>query len=295
MLKTKFVLALLILIFSVTFAQEQSKSLLHRTEIKEIHSKIINDDFEIHISLPVDYYRSDTTHYPVLFSTDANQYFGMLSDLVYQLSFPANEIPKLVVVGIGYKINGIEEWAAKRNRDLLPTSDPEADKEWEKMITQLTGRTDVVSRSGGASKFLQFIREELIPYIETNYRVKQTDRALIGYSYGGLFTLYTLFTSPETFQRYYAGSADMEWGNQFIFKYERNYVITHMDLPVRLFMSFGSLEGNQSIADMYELAADLVSRNYRSLKLETHLFDGETLTSCLAPGLSRALKVIYKK
>ncbi len=219
----------------------------------------------------------------------------MLSDLVYQLSFPDKDIPKLVVVGIGYKIKGLEEWAAKRNRGLLPTSDTTADKEWDKMISQFSGRNDIVSRSGGAPKFLQFIREELIPYIEANYRVKRKDRALVGYSYGGLFTLYALFTNPEIFQRYYSGSADMEWDNQFIFKYEKKYVITHMDLPVRLFMSFGSEEGNQSIADMYALAADLVSRNYKNLKLETKLFDGETLSTCLAPGLSKALKVLYGK
>jgi predicted alpha/beta superfamily hydrolase len=294
MLKPRIIIAVLILSCSIIFSQDQSDALLYRRETKVLHSDIVGVDFEIHISLPVDYYRSDTTYYPVLFSTDANRAFGMVSDLVYVLSFPGHEIPKLVVVGIGYKIKGLEEWAAGRNRDLLPTNDPEADKEWDELITKLSGRKDVVSRSGGAEKFLQFIREELIPFIETNYRVKRDDRALIGYSYGGEFTLYTLFTSPETFQRYYAGSASMEWDNKVIFKYEKEYADTHKDLPATLFMSFGSLEEKTHIADMYEMAALLESHNYKSLKLETHLFNDENHSSCLAGGLSRALRMIYK-
>lgn len=288
----------LIILFSsfltVSFAQEQSKGLLYRTETKDLHSDIVGVDFVIHISLPVDYYRSDTTYYPVLFSTDADRVFGMVSNIVYVLSFPGHEIPKLVVVGIGYKIKGLEEYAAYRNRDLLPTKDPEADKEWDTLITKLSGREDIVSKSGGAEKFLQFIREELIPFIESNYRVKQDDRALIGYSYGGIFTLYALFTSPETFQRYYAGSASLEWDNKVIFSYEKKYADTHKDLPITLFMSFGSLEEKPYIADMYEMAARLESRKYPNLRLKTHMFNDETHSSGLAGGLSRALKVIYK-
>ena len=295
MLKPLAFFTALILFSSIAFPQEQSKALLYRTETKLLHSIIVGDDFEIYISLPVDYYRSDTTYYPVLYSTDANRAFGMVSDLVYVLSFPGHEIPELVVVGIGYRIKGLEDWAAKRNRDLLPTNDPQVDKRWTDFISKLSGREDIISTSGSASKFLEFIREELIPYIESNYRVKKNDRALVGYSYGGVFTLYTLFTSPETFQRYYAGSASMEWDNKIIFNYEKEYADTHKDLPVTLFMSFGSLENKQSIADMFDMAALLESHNYPNLKLETHIFDDETHSSCMASGLTRALKVLYKK
>jgi len=38
----------------------------------------------------------------------------------------------------------------------------------------------------------------------------------------------------------------------------------------------------------------LQSRNYSNLKLKTHIFEGETHSSCYAGGISRALKVIYK-
>lgn len=276
-----------------SFLYGQSKSLLFRTETQVIHSNIVGEDFEIYISFPADYFQNDTTYYPVLYSTDGNRNFGLVSNIVNILSFPGKEIPELFVVDIGYKITGLEDWGAWRNRDLLPTNDPIADKEWEDYLYQLSGRNNVVSKSGGAQKFFDFIRDELIPYIELNYRVKQNDRALVGYSYGGVFTLFSLFYSPETFQKYYAGSPSIYWDNKILFQYEKEYADTHKDLSAILFMSFGSLESKSNIANMYEMAYRLESRNYPNLKLETHIFEGETHSSCYAAGLCRALKVIY--
>ena len=273
----------------------QSKSLLSRTDTQVIHSDITGEDFEIYISFPVDYFQNDTTHYAVLYSTDGNRNFGMVSTLVNILSFPGREIPELLVVDIGYKITGLEDWGAWRNRDLLPTNDSVVDKNWERYLNRLSGRNDIVSKSGGAQNFLEFIRNELIPYIELNYRVKQNDRALIGYSFGGVFTLYSLFHSPGTFQRYYAGSPSIYWDHKVLFKYEQEYADTHKDLPVTLFMSVGSLEHKAAIADMYEMANRLESRNYPGLELETHFFEGETHASCYAAGLSRALRIIYNE
>ena len=42
-------------------------------------------------------------------------------------------------------------------------------------------------------EFLQFIADELSPYIEKNYRARETGRVLAGHSFGGLFALYALF------------------------------------------------------------------------------------------------------
>jgi predicted alpha/beta superfamily hydrolase len=273
----------------------QSKSLLTRTETHVLHSNIADADYEIYISLPADYYQNDTTRYAVLYCTDGNRNFGLVSTIVNILSFPGKEIPELVVVDIGYEITGLEDWGAWRNRDLLPTNDSTVDKNWGNYLNRLSGRNDIVSKSGGAPKFLEFIRDELISYIELNYRVKQNDRALIGYSYGGVFTLYSVFHSPETFQRYYAGSPSIYWDHKVLLKYEQEYADTHKDLPVTLFMSVGGLEYKGTIADMYEMANKLESRNYPGLKLETQFFEGETHASCYAAGLSRALRVIYNE
>src|SRR3546814_19712655 len=48
--------------------------------------------------------------------------------------------------------------------------------------------------SGGADDFLAFIEHELKPLIAQRYPVDARRQILFGHSYGGLFTLYTLFT-----------------------------------------------------------------------------------------------------
>ena len=51
---------------------ERSKALLFRNETRLLHSDAIGQDFEIHISFPVDYFINDTSIYPVLYCTDAS-------------------------------------------------------------------------------------------------------------------------------------------------------------------------------------------------------------------------------
>jgi predicted alpha/beta superfamily hydrolase len=268
-----YILIICLLITTISFSQDQSKSLLFRTETKILHSNINGRDYEIYISFPVDYYQNDTTSYPVLYCTDGNYAFNLVSGIVNVLTFPRKEIPRVLVVCIGYKIKELKDWLTNRKIDLLPNND---------------------SGVGGASKFLSFIGDELIPYIESNYRVKQNDRTLMGYSFGGLFSLFAMFSKPEIFQGYYAGSPSIWWDNKVIFNYEKEYADTHKDLHVNLFMSIGSLEDKSSISDMYEMAARLESRNYPNLKLETHIFEGETHSSCIPGGVSTALKTIFK-
>jgi hypothetical protein len=59
-------------------------------------------------------------------------------------------------------------------------------------------------QSGGADQFLAFMKNELFPFMETNYKADSKNRILMGCSLGGLFTLYTLFTQPELFSGYAA-------------------------------------------------------------------------------------------
>jgi predicted alpha/beta superfamily hydrolase len=272
----------------------QSKALLFRTETRLLHSDAIGQDFEIHISFPVDYFSTDTSIYPVLYCTDANRNFDLVSNIVNILNFPGREIPRILVVGIGYPITGLEDWGAWRNRDLTPTTDPEHDKSWQKTLMRMSGRDDIVVSSGGAAEFLAFIRDEVIPFVEANYRASKTDRALMGYSHGGLFTLYALFHSPNTFQRYFAGSPSLWWDDGVLFRDEQNFADMHSDLPVKLFLSAGGLEHEEMIADVKKMETLLRSRNYPNLDLQNHIFEDETHPSAYPAATSRALRVIYK-
>jgi predicted alpha/beta superfamily hydrolase len=185
--------------------------------------------------------------------------------------------------------------AKSRENYEAPTSNPVYDKNWVSYLNKATGRDDIVVQSGGADKFLAFIRDELIPFIESNYRVSSTDRALHGTSSGGLFTLYALFQHPELFQRYFAGSPSIQWDETYMFNLENNFADSHNDLPVRLFMCVGGLEEEYYINNIKKMTQLLLSRNYPNLELETLVFDNETHGTTGPASLCRGLKMLYKK
>jgi predicted alpha/beta superfamily hydrolase len=273
--------------------QELPAATLPWSEALTYHSTIVDQDFELSISLPTGYAQTDTT-YPSLYVLDANIGFGIVSNLVRILATLHKEIPELVVVGIGYPINDLADWVILRNRDLSPTSDPESDEYWMTRLSQATGRDDIVIVSGGAPQFLEFIREELIPFVESRYRVSPTDRALMGHSRGGLFAHYVLFRHPETFDRYLISSASNQWDDNILLRYEQAYFDSHGDLDARVFMSYGSLEDEVGIENMYKMKALLLSRAYPNLELETHLFEDENHGSVSPGAFSRGLRVLYR-
>ena len=270
----------------------QDSAALYRKETRIFHSDIMNDAFEIQVSLPAVYYQTDTT-FPVLFSTDANRNFGIISDLVNALTFPQNYIPNLVVVGIGYPIAGLEEWAARRHNDLTPSYDSVRSKAWNETLSLLSGRDDLEVKSGQAENFLLFLKDELIPFVEKEYRVNKDNRGIAGYSLGGLFTLYTMLKSPETFNYYFAGSPSLRWGDDAIFKIEKEYAKNHDNLNARAYMSIGEHEQSMGISKLKEMEYILQSRNYPGLKLKTKIFPDEIHQTCYPPALNRALIYLY--
>ena len=216
----------------------KKKVVLTNTETFLLSSKNVRDDFKIDVSLPKGYYESDQK-YPAIYVLDGNRFFSIVAGIM-KLLHTGMDAPKVIVVGIGYKTD--LEHAKFRSRDYLPTS-----------VEELT-------YSGGASKFLSFMEEELIPSIENNYRVNG-DRILSGMSYSGLFTMYTLFTKPSLFNNYLIGSPSLYYDNEIIFKYEEAYAKKHDDLAVNVFISVGTLEAG------YEMFPRMVANVEKISKL----------------------------
>jgi len=267
---------------------------LPNTQVRLLKSSIVNDTYRLHISLPITYANSDKT-YPVAYLTDGNG----LSPLVRCISEALSgglEIPRLILVGIGYDTDEAREWGRYRERDLLPTNASARDASWRQEFTK-TG-----IRRGQASRFLRFIREELKPFINTNYRTNPDDSTYVGNSYGGLFGLYVLFHHPDTFNRYVIGSPAIHHDNRVTLTYEGNYAANHDDLPVRVFMSVGGREemddhlidpSFQFVTNMKTLEKTLQERRYPGLQLTTRVFEDETHFSVIPTTFSRGLRVVF--
>jgi predicted alpha/beta superfamily hydrolase len=267
---------------------------LPNTEIRLLRSSIVDDTYRLHIALPPNYGKSDRT-YPVVYVTDGNTLFPMVWAIAQALSSDW-QLPRLIIVGIGYDTEALGELWRNRERDFLPTNASARDASQRQEFT----RTGI--RRGQAGSFLGFIREELKPFIGATYRANPDDSTYAGISYGGLFGLYTLFHHPDTFSRYVIGSPALHHDNRVTLMYESHYAANHDDLPVRVFMSVGAREESDDpliepsfryVTNVKTLAQTLRERNYPGLQLTSRVFEDETHASVIPRTISRGLRVVF--
>jgi len=240
------------------------------TQLRHITSAIVGQEYDLYVHLPRNY--PDTTRtFPVLYLLDA-QWDFTLATAIFGQQYYDGFVPGIVIVGITWGGENPNP-DALRARDLTPTNIPQ------------------VAQSGNAPKFLRFIKEELIPFIASQYRVN-TDRTLMGSSLGGLFTLYALFRETGLFQRYVLTSPALGWNSEIIYTYEKNYAANNATLPARLFMAIGDYEdtgGFQKFVD------HLKSRNYQGLALETRTLENTGHSGTKAEGFTRGLQFVFAR
>jgi len=273
--------------------EEHPSVSLERTEIREFQSDIVEQNYELLISLPYSYTTSDTT-YPVIFLLDPYRAFSMVKGFTDAMAAPFPILPEVILVGIGYGGKGINarlNYAVGRVRDYSPVQDSTTEQWYENAIEK-AGISNVDVISGGAPLFLEFIRNELFPFIESNYHVDTTNRMLSGYSFGGLFGLYVLFHEPGLFNKYFLGSPSINFKDGISLKYESLYANNHTDLKAEVFMSVGTKE-EVYIKNLNKMIHQLDSRNYKNLKLETIIFDNENHFTCYPAAMSRGLIELF--
>ena len=227
------------------------------------------DSFHVFVSIPDDYY-SNEKKYPVFYVLDGDVAFGMASSIARYLQIGDN-IPELIIVGIGY--GGLDKAAGeKRRRDYRPT------------------------QTGGAENFLNFLNEQLIPYIDSKYRTIPDDRIVNGYYIGGLFALYALFSKPETFNRYIIGSPSLTWDNYSIYNYEENSPDKIGEMKLSVFISVGSEESDEKYFNPIDkMVTQIQERNYSGVKLEAKVFDGSTHLMGPPESLTHGLLSVFGK
>ena len=269
---------------------------IENTQQFEIFSKEINQEFFINIGLPPNY-SEDHDKYPVVYVTDAGPNFSGLMGSIPLMQL-VNDLPSFVLVGISYKSQNSMDSMSLRNRDLTPTND----KVWmatQKDMYKIFGEDLPQVEAGGAKYFLDFINDEIKPFINNKYYVDTTDQTYCGFSLGGLFGLYTLFNSSNSFKRYVIGSPSIWWDDRYILKVEEEYAKKNKNLSAKVFMSIGDLEEEEGdnfkmILNMKTLSKTLLSRKYEGLDLKTAIFEDETHCSAISATLNRGLRNVFK-
>lgn len=195
-----------ILAAGMAFCQDKDLSSTHEFMVS---STELNENRIMSVSLP-DHYSDRTDNFPVLYVLDGETHFKHACGAVSYLS-ENGFMPEMIVVAL---IN------VDRNRDFSPV------------------HVDNIATSGGADTFLDFISEELIPYVNKNYRTSGYD-VLVGHSFGGVFATYTLLEKPELFDAYISISPFLQFAdNHMVHEVEKKLAL--MKTPVSFYMSIGN-------------------------------------------------------
>ncbi|KAA3608856.1 MAG: hypothetical protein D8M58_19160 [Calditrichaeota bacterium] len=218
-------------------AQTSQKYTIENSEVFFIDSKSVKDQtYKINVFIPESYAKTKK-EYPVVYLLDGDLLFGMAADLQLGMRW-GGHLPEVFIVGIGYR----QRADNKRAVDFVPK------------FSENNGRGDF---------FLSFIKNELVPAVESKYRIESENRTLYGYSRGGLFTLYALFSSPKFFKNYIAGSYILERMKFSLIDFENSYFDNHKVLPANVYLCAGEYESPKILS----FANKIKSRDYEGLNL----------------------------
>lgn len=232
-----------------------------------IFDKEINDTFIVHVSLPPNYKKENK--YPMVLMTDG----------VWRLSdhpelrplMVKGEVEDVILVSVGYPNS--YDYRTIRERDLLKAPD----------------------------KYLHFLVDNLVPYLNEQYSIDNKRLTLTGHSYGGFWGFYALFNSDtigkNTFANYYIGSPSFQaqYNGQFIEDFEKQYYARKKELNCRVYVTVGDKEGTSFINPIDNFIDTLKKRNYSGLDLKYEIIKDFDHNTVFKPSIKNTLLMFYGK
>lgn len=185
--------------------------------VDSIYSDHLKEQRNFWVKLPENYNPSIAEKYPVVYLLDGFSLENTLN-VVYE-NYWGHYLPHMILVGISNSTH--------RTRDLTPTQ------------IKMRSGSAMDEETGGADNLTQFIENELIPHIDSNYTTSPY-RTLIGHSYAGLFTINTMLNHSHLFKNYIAIDPSIEWDNQYILNQAKEKLKTQSFEGVSLYMSLAA-------------------------------------------------------
>ena len=143
-----------------------------------LKSKSCGRKFHIYVRFPEGYDPQQPRRYPVIYLLDGDSLFPLIAPTHLFLTYD-ERIPEAIIVGISY--GGFESSINKRNIDFTAPAE------------------DAPPGERGAPEFLHFLKDELLPVVDNQYRTDPDRRVLLGQSRGGYFVLWSALEMPDLF------------------------------------------------------------------------------------------------
>jgi predicted alpha/beta superfamily hydrolase len=207
--------------------------------VGRVSSAALEEVREYTVRLPTSYAREPRRRYPVVYVLDGPPLDAHTADAA-AANAGRGVSPELIVVGIPNMQRG------GRVRDFLPPFLSFA-------------RRDGSPFTGGADRFLRFLKEELIPRIEREYRTA-APRMIAGHSLGAIFVCYSLTEAPRLFDARFAHSPAIWRDQDRIAGALSAFLSGSRDLGGFFYLSVGDSEGRSMSSGYHALTAVMQAR-----------------------------------
>lgn len=232
------------------------------------------DTFSLQVRVPPSYASSPDRSYPWVLQLDGR--VPSLNEFDTTARLASEQNLDVIIVGINAATG--EGTGRGRLRDYTIPADLAPDQ-W--------------GGTGGAPAFRALLRDEVIPFVESTYRVKQdtSSRALFGHSLGGLFGAYC-FTEEPLFGAIVSASPSLVYDAG-----RMHGVLDAMPVSARtpstLLMTAGVLEGPEMVVPMRTFARQAREKNFAGLEVYEETFPVDHIGS-VEPSFRAGLNLLHR-
>ena len=158
-------------------------------------------------------------------------------------------------------------------------------------------------KAGGYSRFMAFLRDDLLPSLARKYPIDPTARhTLIGHSSGGHFVLRALFDPRSPFRRYVSISPSIGTAPGTVQRAEAEYAAAHQDLDADVFVCCGSAEVDgdpgaamcQFSTGVMWTAGQFAIRQWPSARLHWEVMNNEDHSSIPLRAIAAGLRSVHR-
>lgn len=255
-------------------AQTPPAYTMPNTEVRVLPVTPQGRHYQLYVALPGSYGTIPGKTYPVVYVTDGYWDFIKIVSISGSLVYD-RVAPEFITVGIGYAGDNLNY------NDL---------RRWELSPTPLGDGGDA---TGHAADFLASIKSTIIPYIDAEYQTDPSYRVLAGLSMGGLFTLYAMLDSPDTFQGYVAATPYVGAGDDWLFRFEEQRTSSGAPPRGRLYMTVGGNESPDYVNGVIRFNQRLSSRRSPDFAYSFRFIEDERHSSAGIESYIRGLRFAF--
>lgn len=220
----RFIAVLLFIITGWTAALADTYDSSKRTQEVIINSEALGEERHILIRTPPKY-REGGRSYPVVYVLDGEWNFEFVASYLDYMA--DNEVyPQMIVAGVK-NVN--------RNRDYIPRADAH------------------FADTGEADEFLEFVKDEWITDVESNYPTNG-ERIIIGHSFGGVFALHAFFKEPSLFAANIALGSSAWIGEGVLYEEANALFASEESAQGFVYMAVGEGDGGPTVPSSKRLA-----------------------------------------